>query len=215
MALEDQGYDNQGQIIVLSDGEECLEKLVNGLPKPAKHILDWFHISMKIQPLAQLAETAPEEMEAFAEDICRIKWRLWHGQVERAASLISSLNNSITNIPVQSLWSFRATKLLRKLQSYIQKNKPSIVDYSARYRSGKRIATSLAESSANALVAKRFVKKQQMRWSRIGAHFLLKVRIAVLNGDLQNRRAKSDGKALIAAESLRGVSEQMQLKLAA
>lgn len=58
MALEDQGYDGHGEIIVLSDGEDCLKKLAKGLSKPARHILDWLHISMKIQPLRQIAETA-------------------------------------------------------------------------------------------------------------------------------------------------------------
>ncbi|MBB5724044.1 hypothetical protein FHS72_003694 [Loktanella ponticola] len=89
-------------------------------------------------------------------------------------------------------------------------------DYSARCRSGKRIATSLAESSVNTLVAKRFVKKQNMRWSRPGAHYLLKVRTAVINGDLPKTRPKSDGMhcdaRMASKEPSRG---QMQFKLAA
>lgn len=171
MVLKDQGYDGHSEIIVLSDGEDCLKKLVNGLPVPARHILDWFHISTKIQPLRQLAETAPKEMEAFDKDIFRIKWR--HGQADRAISLVSHLNTQVTGLTDQSRWAFRATKLLRKPRGYIRQNRSSIVNYSARYRSGKRIATSLAESSVNTLVAKRFVKKQQMRWSRPGPHYLL------------------------------------------
>jgi hypothetical protein len=216
MALEDQGYDGQSEIIVLSDGEDCLKKLVNGLHNPAKHILDWFHISMKIQPLRQLAKTAPKEIEAFAHDTNSIKWRLWHGQADRAIALASHLNAQVTGLTDQSLWAFRASKLLRKLRSYIQQNRSSIVNYSARYRSGKRIATSLAESSVNTLVAKRFVKKQQMRWSRPGAHYLLKVRTAVINGDLPKTRPKSDGMHPDARMASKGPSSgQMQFKLAA
>jgi ethanolamine ammonia-lyase large subunit len=56
-----------------------------------------------------------------------------------------------------------------------------------RYRSGRRIATALAESAVNSLVARRMVKKQQMQWSKRGAHLLLQVRAAVLNGDLRER----------------------------
>jgi len=33
------------------------------------------------------------------------------------------------------------------------------------------------------------VKKQQMQWSKRGAHLLLQVRAAVLNGDLRERLA--------------------------
>ena len=53
----------------------------------------------------------------------------------------------------------------------------------ARYRSGRRIASSLAESAVDSLVARRMVKKQQMDWSLKGAHRMLQVRAAVLNGD--------------------------------
>ena len=35
------------------------------------------------------------------------------------------------------------------------------------------------------VVAKRMVKKQQMQWSKIGAHCLLQTRTAVLNGELR------------------------------
>jgi hypothetical protein len=31
-------------------------------------------------------------------------------------------------------------------------------------------------------VSKRFVKKQQMRWTEAGAHLLLQIRVQVLNG---------------------------------
>jgi hypothetical protein len=40
------------------------------------------------------------------------------------------------------------------------------------------------ESTINQLVAKRFVKKQQMRWTPRGAHLLLQIRVQALNGDL-------------------------------
>jgi hypothetical protein len=57
----------------------------------------------------------------------------------------------------------------------------------ARHRSGRRIATALAESAVNSLVARRIVKKQQMQWSKRATHLLLQVRAAILNGDLRER----------------------------
>jgi len=88
---------------------------------------------------------------------------------------------------VPSIWAHRADKLLETLQVYIGRNQGSVVNYAERYREGKRVSTAPAEASVNRLVAKRFVKKQQMRWSRTGAHYLLKVRASVLNGDLSQR----------------------------
>jgi len=37
----------------------------------------------------------------------------------------------------------------------------------------------------NYVVSKRFVKKQQMRWTQRGAHLLLQTRVQVLNDDLR------------------------------
>jgi hypothetical protein len=85
-----------------------------------------------------------------------------------------------------------ATRLLHlafPLLTYVRSNQSAIINYGARYRSGRRIASSLAESAVNSLVARRMVKKQQMQWSKRGAHLLLQVRAAVLNGDLQERLA--------------------------
>jgi uncharacterized membrane-anchored protein YjiN (DUF445 family) len=46
------------------------------------------------------------------------------------------------------------------------------------------IATAFVESTVNQVIAKRMVKKQQMRWSPRGAHLLLQVRTRVLNDQL-------------------------------
>jgi len=56
-----------------------------------------------------------------------------------------------------------------------------ITNYGERYRNGEAIATGFVESTVNQIIAKRFVKKQQMRWTKRGAHLLLQVRIKVLN----------------------------------
>ncbi|MEO8243327.1 MAG: hypothetical protein ABI832_13545, partial [bacterium] len=50
-------------------------------------------------------------------------------------------------------------------------------------------SSTAAEASVNNLVARRMVKKQQMRWSESGANLLLQVRVAVANGDLADRLA--------------------------
>jgi hypothetical protein len=41
------------------------------------------------------------------------------------------------------------------------------------------------ESAVNQVIAKRFVKKQQMRWTPRGAHLLLQIRTQVLNDELR------------------------------
>ena len=48
-----------------------------------------------------------------------------------------------------------------------------------------QIATAFVESTVNYVISKRFVKKQQMRWTQRGAHLLLQTRVQVLNDDLR------------------------------
>lgn len=185
LALKRQGYQDRGAISVISDGEECLKRLSSMPPQPTTHILDWFHIALKIQPLAQLAAT--ETFVSFGDKVERIKWRLWNGQAGRALSLMGEVRTDFRKQENTLIWGKRVDKHLETLETYIRRNQRSVVNYGARHRSGARIATSPAEATVKRLVAKRFVKKQQMRWSRSGERYLLKVRAAVLNADLSDR----------------------------
>ncbi|MEM9879345.1 MAG: ISKra4 family transposase [Pseudomonadota bacterium] len=188
-ALHDQEYNGHGEITVISDGEACLKNLTNDLPRKARHILDWFHIAMKVEPLAQLSRTAPPDFQTFGADIASMKWRLWHGQVDRALDLMQGVLAGVqTNDGgTLCLWRRRAEPLLSRLLAYIRNNQSSIPNYAKRYQAGKRISTTSAEAGVNAVVAKRFVKKQQMRWAPQSADSLLAVRAAVLNDELKER----------------------------
>jgi uncharacterized membrane-anchored protein len=69
---------------------------------------------------------------------------------------------------------------------YLELNADSMPDYGKRYRAGQRISTGFVESAVNEIVAKRMVKKQQMRWNRYTVQRFLDVRIHVLNGTLED-----------------------------
>jgi len=58
----------------------------------------------------------------------------------------------------------------------------TLIDYGQRYRAGKPILTSRAEGTVNQLVNARMNKRRQMRWSPRGAHRVLQVRAALLDG---------------------------------
>jgi hypothetical protein len=55
-----------------------------------------------------------------------------------------------------------------------------------RYRHGEPISTAMTESAVNQVISKRFVKRQQMKWTKRGAHLLLQVRTDVLNDELRD-----------------------------
>ena len=67
---------------------------------------------------------------------------------------------------------------------YIESNTRTLVNYGARFRKGLPISSSIAESAVNQVVSHRTAKKRQMRWTDEGAHCLVQVRVAVLNGEL-------------------------------
>ena len=79
---------------------------------------------------------------------------------------------------------------VREFNGYITANQQYIVNYGDRYRNGEIISTAFVESTVNEVISKRFVKKQQMRWTKEGAHNLLQVRICVLNSDLKQLFSK-------------------------
>jgi hypothetical protein len=74
-------------------------------------------------------------------------------------------------------------KAVRAFETYVTNHRAFIPNYGERYRQRKAISTGFTESAVNQVVSKRFVKKQQMRWSERGAHLLLQIRTQVLNGD--------------------------------
>ena len=79
----------------------------------------------------------------------------------------------------------KARRLLARcteLQTYIESNEGALIDYGERYRASKPISTSRAEGTVNQLVSARMNKRKQMRWSPRGAHRVLQVRAAVLDG---------------------------------
>ena len=62
-----------------------------------------------------------------------------------------------------------------------------IPNYAERRRYGERVSTGFVESAINTVVGKRFVKRQQMRWSKGGAHLMLQTRTRTLDGTLREK----------------------------
>ena len=75
-------------------------------------------------------------------------------------------------------------KAVDEFGTYIRNNAHLIPNYGERYRHGETISTAFVESTVNQVVSKRFCKKQQMQWSKRGAHLLLQTRVKTLNHEL-------------------------------
>ncbi|RUS92295.1 hypothetical protein DSM106972_099550 [Dulcicalothrix desertica PCC 7102] len=193
--LKSQGMQMNQQVTFLSDGEESIRELQYYLNPNAEHILDWFHITMRITVMTQIAKGITKEdvdldisSESIQEDLKKIKWSLWHGNVFKGLLKIDDLLDSAQILASDDYddKSEAAQKLCDHLEdfaTYIENNGQYIPNYGDRYYNGEPISSSFVESAVNQIISKRFVKKQQMRWTMEGAHLLIQVRTQVLNSE--------------------------------
>ena len=143
---------------------------------------------MKLTVLDQYAKGLVHHDQELGErlrhQLERLKWSLWHGHLEKALGKIEDIASSMA--PLEE--TYPQVKSLRKaveaFRTYIENNGNFIPNYGERYRCGEAIATGFVESTVNQVVSKRFCKKQQMQWSKRGAHLLLPTRVKTLNGEL-------------------------------
>ncbi len=118
-----------------------------------------------------------------AHEVERVKSFVWHGNVFKA---LQTLDDLLSDLEVRPGADERPElkkllKAIREFYGYIQTNRAFIPNYGERYRYGEIISTAFVESTVDYVVSKRFVKKQQMRWTRQGAHLLLQIRLQVIN----------------------------------
>jgi hypothetical protein len=186
--LHAQGLQMNQEITFLSDGNDTLRALQLEMSPQATHILDWFHLTMKLTVLGQFGKGLVHCEAVLGEEICnkieRLKWSLWHGQVDKALGKIDELGTSIEPFNETYARFPRLVKALSELRTSIVNNRHVIPHYGERYHNGQAIATGFVESTVNAVVSRRFCKKQQMQWSKEGAHLLLQTRVRTLNGEL-------------------------------
>jgi hypothetical protein len=183
-----QGMQANQQITFLSDGADNVRNLQFIMHPEAEHILDWFHLTMRLTVLNQcakgLANADPDEGAKATKHLESVKWYLWHGNVEEALEHLDDCYMLCDDEDITYKKKKKLLGYLEELDTYVTNNQSLIPNYGERYRYGETIASSFVESTVNEVVTKRMVKKQQMQWSKIGAHYLLQARTAALNGDL-------------------------------
>lgn len=191
--LKGQGLQNNQQITFLSDGGDTVPDLQLYLNPHSDHVLDWFHVTMRITVLGQylkgLKHHNPVEGQQMAETLERSKRYLWHGNLYEAFLQLKDLEWDAEGLDSTYPTLRKLRKAIEEFHDYIENNRGFIPNYGERWRYGERISTGFVESTVNAVVSKRFAKKQQMQWSKQGAHVLLQARVRVLNDELRARFA--------------------------
>ena len=126
-----------------------------------------------------------------------VRWRLWHGQAERALTLIGETVAGLVDhggeggpAPAK-----KVIKLLRALETYVAGHASMIIDYATARKQSGPISTATTESTVQRLLHRRMGANQHMRWSPRGAHLMLKVRTSVMNGAFTQDHAAAESYA--------------------
>ncbi|MGH8128290.1 MAG: ISKra4 family transposase, partial [Gammaproteobacteria bacterium] len=187
--LKSQGLQANQDVTFLTDGGEEVRALTELVTPESEHVLDWFHITMRLTVLEQYARGVAHYDEAVGANLLAdlewIKWLLWHGNQHLARKTIAFFLDDVDGLEVDYANLRKFARTAHEFDVYIASNAGSLINYGERYRAGERISSCLAESTVNAVISKRFAKRQQMQWTTRGAHLLLQTRTRALDGTLR------------------------------
>jgi hypothetical protein len=178
-----------------TDGCAGLRSVLDAVGVMTPPMLDWFHISMRLQHVEQaagaLSTDTPERQEAKAmilTQVDRLHWRRWNGKakdaqlsIQRLRTVMHAFRGEVAKRPSPVPSSRKPWTALLALDGDLAGQADRMVNQAERHRTGLRVGTAITEGTANFLVNRRMNKSQQMRWSRRGADLPLLVRCAVYN----------------------------------
>jgi len=131
--LKSQGMRENQQVVFLSDGVDNLRTAQMAVYPESEHVLDWFHVTMRLTVLTQFAKgmihTDPKTGQLLLELLSSTKWYLWHGNSVKALELVEDCcpEESEPTIKYGNVKAF--TKKLDEFHTYIDNNSPMIPNY--------------------------------------------------------------------------------------
>lgn len=193
-ALAAVGRKPENKVAAFTDGAGALRQLCGKLGLKDKPILDWFHIAMRIRHISQAAsglscETA-EQLTArgrIENAVERIRWKLWRGHAGAMESGMAQVREVLGAYKGERKYLYQPAPSrkvwcgLFALEKYVDGQEAYTTNYAELHRRGKRVGTSMSESAAAHLVNARMNRNQHMRWSRNGAHRLVRLRAREFN----------------------------------
>jgi hypothetical protein len=99
------------------------------------------------------AEVAMKLINEVRDDLARLKWFCWHGNVFRALTTVDGIIIDLETLQPDD----EPSKLLtavREFNSYLRANADRIPNYGERRRAGEAISTAFTESTVNQVISK-------------------------------------------------------------
>lgn len=170
--LVGQGVTMNQEITFLSDGGESVRDLQLYLRPNAEHVLDYFHVAMRLTVLQQMARGLRRPHDAVAPVIVAtlesVRRFLWHGNVPRALERVEDLDDALDLLDHPPLEVRKLRRHLDEFGRYVGSNAGLVPNYAERHRYGEAVSTAFVESAVNQVIAKRFAKKQHV-WMAPGS----------------------------------------------
>ena len=176
-------------VTTFTDGDKMLRGYLKQAGVTEAPILDWQHLSRRIQMakttakgLGCLTNAERRARPLIAKALDSLHWRLWHGNIFGARQAMTRVFKLLEPFSIDrtrattALAAKRLRTAMGKLSDYIDGQSAHLVNYGLRHRQGQSIGTATTEGLANTLVNQRMNKLQQMRWSATGAHAVITVR---------------------------------------
>ncbi|HET6469714.1 MAG TPA: ISKra4 family transposase, partial [Geminicoccaceae bacterium] len=140
--LRSQGLQPNQGVTFLTDGGDEIKALTELISPCGEHVLDWFHIAMRLTVLGQYAKGVAQvdaaEGTRLLDDLGRLKWRLWHGDIHRAVAELGDLADDVDGLELAYPNLGRFRRAMHEFAVYIAENAGSIINYGERYRAGER-----------------------------------------------------------------------------
>jgi hypothetical protein len=125
--LQSQGHQMNQQRTFLSDDGDTVRDLQLYLTPHAEHLLDWLHVARRLTVMQQTAKGLPETIhddeatyrlrEPVGQQLERLKWSLWPGNVYKAFHKIAALAMDL-DVAVATTGAATARKLLKAVEEF-------------------------------------------------------------------------------------------------
>lgn len=152
------------ELVILGDGADWIWNLVNANFPQAIQILDWFHASEHLAPVAQAAFTSVDEQAAW---ISRMKQLMWAGEIEQLIAHCLALAE-VTKV-----------KVITTTAAYFDTHRERM-RYDFFRAQGLQIGSGTIESAAKQIGLMR-MKVPGARWNLDNACLIAKARAAFLS----------------------------------
>ena len=127
--MKSQGMQENQQVVFMSDGGEDVRQVQEYLHPNSEHIIDWFHITMRLTVLQQqskaLQAEQPADGDGVSKQIDSVKHLLWHGNVDEGLERLGSLFLDLELMRKRSAPADKLATGIAEFETYIRNNRES------------------------------------------------------------------------------------------